>query len=327
MKISDETKVGIFAAFGITILILGYSFLKGNNLFQKKSVFYAVYNRVDGLNPSDPVTFNGLIIGKVKKLNLLNDTLGKVIAEIELQKEISIPSDSYFELYSSDLLGEKAVKLVRGRSPQQANVGDTLKGFVQATLQEEVSMQMLPVKKKAEDLFTSIDTVINIIRIIISGGKIESSLDNIELATERFGMVAKDLDSLIVTQTNKISRILTHIEGITANLDSNSENITQILDNFGGIADSLNRADLKSAVRNLDTALVALNVLLTRINTAEGSLGLLVNDKELYNNLVQSLANLESLLADIEENPRRYINVSIFGGGGSGERKSKKQAR
>ncbi len=325
MKISDETKVGVLAAFGITILILGYSFLRGNNLFEEKKYFYAIYNKVDGLNTSDPVTLNGFVIGKISNLALRDDTSGKVIAQILLQKEVKIPTNSYFELYSSDLLGEKAVKLIMGNATEFAGDGDTLKGFVQATLQEEVSMQMLPVKKKAEDLFSSIDTVINIIRVIISGGKIESSLSNIELATERFGTVAKDLDTLIVTQTAKLDRIFSHIEHITANLDTNSENITQILDNFGGIADSLNKANLKDAIRNLDTTLIELHVLLAKVNKGEGSLGMIVNDKQLYENLVVAVGNLESLLADIEENPKRYINVSIFGGGGGGDRREKKE--
>lgn len=314
MKISDETKVGVLAAFGITILILGYSFLRGKNLFEKKKYYYAIYSKVDGLNNSDPVTLNGFVIGKVASLTLLDDTSGKAIAKIHLTKNVKIPNNSLFQLYSSDLLGEKAIQLVMGDSKIYAAEGDTLAGNVSATLQEEVSMQILPVKEKAEDLLGSVDSVINTVKIILKGGQIESSMASIEKATNEFEKVAKNIDTLVRTQRVTLSRTFEHIESITANLDSNSENINKIFSNLAQLSDSLSQANIKQTINNLDKSLYELQTLLDKINSGEGTLGMLVTDKKLYDNLTSATKNLESLLADLEANPKKYVHFSLFGG-------------
>lgn len=303
------------AAFGITILIIGYSFLRGNNLFEKKTYYYAIYDKVDGLTTSDPVTLNGFAVGKVMSLDLLDDTSGRTIAKILMKRDIKIPVNSAFQLYSSDLLGEKAVQLVRGNSKQYAQSGDTLQGNVAASLTEEVSMQILPVKQKAEDLLGSIDSTINILKVILKGGQIESSMTNIEKATGSFEKVARNIDTLIATQRQTLSRTFTNLEHITANLDSNGENITRMFENLAQLSDTLSEANIKEAVTNLNKSLVELEKLLAKINNGEGTMGMLVTDKALYDNLTKSTANLESLLADLEANPKRYVHFSLFGGG------------
>jgi len=314
LKISDETKVGVLAAFGITILIIGYSFLRGNNLFVKNTHYYAIYNKVDGLTSSDPVTLNGLPVGKVMSLDLLDDTSGKSIAKILMNKDIKIPVNSAFQLYSSDFLGEKAIQLLFGNSKQYAQNGDTLAGNVAASLTEEVSMQILPVKKKAEDLLGSVDSTINILKVILKGGQIENSMTNIEKATNSFEHVAKNIDTLIAQQRETLSRTFTNIEHITANLDSNSENITRMFKNLAQLSDTLSEANIKETVSNLNKALEELQVMLQKVNNGEGTMGMLVNDKKLYDNLTNSTANLESLLADLEANPKKYVHFSLFGG-------------
>lgn len=322
MKISDETKVGILAAFGIAILIIGYSFLKGNNLFVKKQRFYAIYKKVDGLNISDPLTLNGYRVGRVADLSLMPDNSGHLIATFMMDEDIPIPKDSRAELYSSDLLGEKAVRLLRGKSDQLVQDGDTIAGDVTASLQETVEAQIMPVKQKAEDLLGSIDSVIDVVKTILLGGQIESSMENIERATNEFKTVAINIDDLVRDQKENIGNAITNIESITANLDQNSEEINAIISNVATITDSLSKADFAKATNNLNTSLTQVSELLDKINNSEGSLGLLVNDKELYENLVEASANLESLLADLEENPKRYVHFSVFGGG---DKKRKKK--
>jgi len=315
LKISDETKVGVLAAFGLAILIIGYNFLRGKNLFEKKKFYYAIYNKVDGLNTSDPVTLNGLPIGKVAALGLLDDSTGKSIAKIHLVKDVKIPKNSAFQLYSSDLLGEKAVQLVLGDSKELAKEGDTLSGRVSSTLQESVNEQIAPVKQKAENLLLSIDTVIESVKVIIRGGQIENSMESIEKATNEFEKVAKNIDTLISTQRETLSRTFENIERITANLDSNSENINKIFGNLAQLSDSLSEANLKQTIDNLGKSLDELHTLLAKINSGEGSLGMLVNDRKLYDNLEKATRDLDILLADLKANPKRYVHFSLFGGG------------
>lgn len=314
MKISDETKVGILAAFGITILIIGYSFLRGNNIFEKKTYYYAIYDKVDGLTTSDPVTFNGLPVGKIMSLDLLDDTSGRSIARVLMKKNIKIPVNSAFQLYSADLLGEKAVQLVLGDAKTYAQNGDTLKGNVAASLTEEVSMQILPVKQKAEDLLGSIDSTITILKVILKGGQIESSMSNIEKATGSFEHVARNIDTLISQQRKTLGRTFEHIEHITANLDSNNEHISKMLENLAQLSDTLSEANIKQTIANMNSSLMELQALLKKINNGEGTMGMLVTDKQLYDNLTKSTANLESLLADLEANPKKYVHFSLFGG-------------
>ncbi|HXH19050.1 MAG TPA: MlaD family protein [Chitinophagales bacterium] len=323
MKISDETKVGVLAAFGLAILIIGYNFLRGKNIFEpKREYYYAVFSKVEGLNPSDPVTLNGLPIGKVASLGLLDDSSGKSIARIHLVKKVKIPTNSAFQLYSSDLLGEKAVQLILGDSKELAREGDTLSGLVSASLQESVNEQIAPVKQKAENLLLSIDTVIESIKVIVRGGQIESSMASIEKATNEFEKVAKNIDTLVSTQRETLSRTFTHIERITATLDSNSANITRIFENFGQISDSLSDANLKQTINNMNKSLDELQTLLDKINRGDGTLGLLVTDRKLYDNLNNATKNLETLLADLEANPKKYVHFSLFG---RGEKEKKKQ--
>lgn len=314
MKISDETKVGVLAAFGITILIIGYSFLRGNNVFEKKTFFYAIYNNVEGLTSSDPVTLNGLYVGKVMDVDLLDNTSGLSIARILMQKDIKIPVNSSFQLYSQDLLGEKAVKLVLGNAKEYAQDGDTLKGDVAASLTEEVSEAILPVKQKAESLLGSADSIINILKVILKGGQIESSMNNIEKATGSFEHVARNIDTLIDQQRETLGKTFVNLEHITANLDSNGENITKMFENLAQLSDTLSQANIKQTVSNLNKSLEELHAMLEKVNKGEGTIGMLVNDKQLYDNLTKSTANLESLLADLEANPKKYVHFSLFGG-------------
>jgi phospholipid/cholesterol/gamma-HCH transport system substrate-binding protein len=202
-----------------------------------------------------------------------------------------------------------------GDSKTDAAEGDTLTGNVSATLQEEVSMQILPVKEKAEDLLGSVDSVINTVKVILKGGQIESSMASIEKATNEFEKVAKNIDTLVRTQRVTLSRTFEHIESITANLDSNSENISKIFGNLAQLSDSLSQANIRQTVNNLDKSLHELQTLLDKINSGEGTLGMLVTDKKLYDNLTSATKNLESLLADLEANPKKYVHFSLFGGG------------
>ncbi len=325
MKISDETKVGILAAFGIIILIIGYSFLRGNNVFSKKEYYYVKYQKVDGLSASDPVTYSGYPVGKVAGLSLMHDEEGIVLVTLTFHQDLKIPNDSRFEIYSSDLLGEKAIRLIKGKSTDFVSEGDTLLGDLQASLTEEVSMQILPVKLKAENLLGSIDSVMTVLTSILKGGQIESSLTTIESAISSFERVAKNIDTLVVTQRETLGKVFTNMEGITANLDSNSENITRMLENLAGMTDSLSEANLKELTNNLSKALSEMSVMLENINNGQGTVGMLMTDKKLYDNLTKSTKNLESLLADLEANPKRYVQFSLFGGGGGDKRDKKKE--
>lgn len=323
MKISDETKVGVLAAFGIVILIMGYSFLKGNDLFSKKKFYYARYSKINGLSQADPVTLNGFRVGKVAHLDLLEYPYSMVIAKLVMERDVRLPKNTTARLISSDLLGEKAIELYLGDSEEFAMEGDTLEGDVELSLQEGVSEQLLPVKKKVESLFSSIDSVIVVVQTILSGGQIESAISELELAMTKFAHLAVTVDNVVVRESDRISSLLANVDSFMGNLASNSDNIDKTLENLAVLTDSLNKANLVELIANLNNTFKELAVTLESVNQGDGTFGKLVHDPELYNNLTKLTEDLDLLLLDVQENPKKYVQFSLFGGG-SKSKSSKK---
>lgn len=323
MKISDEFKVGVLATFGLLVAIFGYTFIKGYSLFSEPRFFYGVYEKVDGLNPSDPVLVNGYRVGKVHSIKLKDYKSALVLVSIRVDENVAIPTNSTADIISSDLLGEKAIQIVLGDAAKFAQSGDTLHASTAKSLTQEVSDQMLPVKLKAEELFSSIDSLVTIVGFILQESNIQNSFKSIEKATTQFAQVAENIDTLVVSQTKNIDQILTHLNNITANLDSSDEEITTLISNLSSISDSLNNANIKLMVNNLSTTLNNLSEVLDSINNGQGTVAALINERGLYDNLNQAVADLDSLLVDVKENPGSYVHLSLFGGGDKKKKKSK----
>ncbi len=314
MKLSDEFKVGILATFAIVTLIIGYSFLKGNNLFEKKQSFFVVYQNISGLSASDPILVNGFSVGRVKNVKMLPDIRQGIIAEIQVDENVKVPQGSIAKIINVDLLGAKAIELTLLPGADYLKSGDTLKSDVQLSLTEEVKLEVLPVKQKAEELMSSLDSLVTIIKTIVSEGKIEEGIDNVVKATAQFSDVAKNLDSIVVRESQNIHKILKNVEGITKNLKDNDTNITRLLVNLGDLTDSLKKADLPVLVENLNNTLKELKATLETVNKGEGTIGLLLNERETYDKINQTIADLDKLLVDVQQNPKRYVNFSLFGG-------------
>jgi len=285
LKISNETKVGILAAFALAIFIMGYNYLMGNDMFARQTFYYAKYSRVDGLKPSDPVQVNGFRVGRVTGIDLTKDGSGRLIVKIGITHELDIPEDSEAKIASLDLLGQKAVQLTLGESAQLAQNGDTLYSAVQEELGDEVRKEILPVKQKAEDLMSSLDSVITIIKTIIQDIQLDKSLASAESALNTFSVAATRLDTLIVNASGDIESILHNMDVFTNNLAKNNDQITNVLGNLEQITDSLAAASLTQTIINLESALGRLDSVLAQVNAGKGTVGMLVQDEKLYENL------------------------------------------
>lgn len=312
MKVSNETKVGLLAFFALAILILGYSFLKGNNLFQKDMVLYVNYDNIQGLNVSDGVIVNGYKVGRVSKMELLNTT-GQIAIEIKISEDFPIPKNSIAKIVSQDLLGTKAVDITLNTGEEPVVSGDTLLPAIQADLTEAVKMEIIPVKLKAEQLMGSFDSLLSRIQVILGENTIENSLGNLETTTRNAKDLTGRLDSLIAAEADALKAIIDNMASITSNLDDNDENITNFLTNISTLSDSLATANIPSMIESLESTLVQAEELLDKINNGEGTAGKLINDPALYDNLERSTAALDSLLVDLKENPERYVHFSVFG--------------
>jgi phospholipid/cholesterol/gamma-HCH transport system substrate-binding protein len=311
MKTTNETKVGVLAAVAITVLIVGYSFLKGNDVFSRENEFYAIYPRVDGLTVSKPVLVNGYQIGRVSDLTLQAD--GRILVQFKVNPEYGIPKNTIAKLESTDLLGGKAIVFELGNGSDMAADGDTLNANVKKDLMDQVE----PVQKKAEQIISRMDSVLTSVNSTLSPEfqrNFDRSFASIARTLETLEKTTQTVDGLVTNQSSKISVIITNLESISTNLKNNSSTITKIVNNFDKISDDVAKANFAQTITEANKAVADLQVVINKVNSGNGTLGQLINDERMYNNLNNAAANLDKLIVDLKANPKRYVSFSVFGG-------------
>lgn len=301
------------AAFGLAILVLGYSFLKGNNVFDKTLKVYAVYERVNGLTSSSAIQLNGYNVGRVGSIIMRPD--GKLVVEFKITEEnVLIPKGSTAKLVSLDIMGTRAVQLILGDpSKGYIEMNDTLLPDAELELKDMVNEQIAPLKTKAEGLISSIDTVMTVVQGILGNNSINNSLNNVESATARFALLASHVDSLLLTEMATIQGILRNFEGVLAIVERNGENLDSTFAHLNTLSGSLAASDIPTLIHTLDSTLAEAKLLLKTINEGEGTIGMALKDPTIYTNLEKATLSLDSLLVDFKEHPSRYIHFSVFG--------------
>ena len=311
MKITNETKVGVLAAVAIVILIVGYSFLKGNDVFSSENEFYAKYDNVEGLAVSKPVLVNGYQIGRVSKLTLLQS--GQILAAFKINPEYAIPNNTIAKLVSTDLLGGKAIIFELGTSKVYAEDGDTINANIQKNFLDQVE----PVQKKAELIIARLDSVLSSVNSTLSPEfqkNFDRSFASIARTLETLEKTTRTVDGLVGKESSKIEGILGNLESISANFKNNNAKITSIMNNLDKVSDEVAKANFSKTMAEANKAVADLQGIVTKVNNGQGSLGQLMNDEKLYNNLNNAAGNLDKLMIDFKENPKRYVSFSVFGG-------------
>ena len=315
MKLSREFLVGIVFVVAIALFIWGYNYLKGWDVFTKQKSFFGVYNQVNGLMKANPVSINGLKVGQVKNLYFEENNSGRIVVEIVVTSDFPIPVNSIAKIYSSDLMGSKAIEIDLGNSIVIAVAGDTLLTSIEAGLKEEVNRQVQPIKKKAEDLLATIDSAVTVISEIFNENarrNLAQSFESIKNTLEAIQNASYEIDTLVTVERNRLADILTNIESITKNLDKNKDNINNIISNFSAISDTLAKAEIPKTFNNANIALKNIADIADKINKGEGTIGMLIHNDSLYYQLEKSAANLNKLLEDIKKNPKKYVRFSLF---------------
>lgn len=316
LKLSREIKIGVAFILTIAAFYWGVNFLKGNNIFSNTRKIYAVYPRVNGLMRSNPVTINGLNVGKISKISFTNDTSRYLIVEMSITHNIPIPNNSIAQIYSSDLLGSKAIEILLGKATVFVKEGDTLHAESKGSLEDEVSRQVIPLKLKAEALMGSFDTLISVFNqvmnaqtrdnLIKSFASIKNTIQNLEVTTS-------SLDTLVNKQKGRLTDIIINVESITKNIKNNNKQITSAISNISALTDTLVAANLSKTIKTTQRALQNFEQITDKINNGKGSLSLLINNDSLYNQLEGSSRNLNLLLEDLKAHPSKYVNISVFG--------------
>ena len=312
MKISNETKIGALTAIAITVLILGYSFLKGDDVFSSSNRFYAIYKTVDGLSISKPVLVNGFPIGRVAQMKLLSD--GQTLVEFKVEQQYHVPFNTLAKLVSTDLLGSKAIVFEYGDSKIYAQDKDTLHAGIQGSLAQSLQ----PIQMKAEELISKLDSTLGAINRILNPSfqkNVDRSFLSIANSLQTLEGTTKKIDGLIGDQTVHINEILTNTAAVSSNLKASSSHLTGITANFDKLSGDIAAANIKQTLENANKAVVDLQTTISKINSDKGSMGLLLNDDKLYKNLADASGSLNALLIDFKAHPKNYVSFSVFGGG------------
>ncbi|MBL4663355.1 MAG: MCE family protein [Flavobacteriaceae bacterium] len=302
MKLSREVKTGILVISGILLSIFGYNFLKNSNIFETDRIFYVNYENVAGLTQSAPVTINGLTVGRVRSIEFA-DKNGSLIVAFSIEKDFGFSKNSTVQIYSSGFIGGNNLGIIPANDGRAvAKSGDTLKGDIQAGMIDGILDKFIPLEKSLQHTLARLDTVlIGISDVMDKSTKknLRSSISNLNQTMASFNGVARDMKSLLNTNKEKLNSTMSNLD-ITAK-------------NFAKLSDSLAQIETGELVRNMEATISKLNNIAEGIDNGEGSIGKLLKDDELYDNLAGASKQLEQLLEDMKLNPKRYVHFSLFG--------------
>lgn len=302
MSISKETKVGVLAAIAIAILAIGYNFLKGENLLEKTNIYYGKYDKIEGLLVSNPVIIRGYKIGHVSSVEMDNETL-EITVGIKVPEEIKIPANSTMKIINNDLIGSKAVEIIFGDDAGLAKHGDYLNAAQDQGIEAAISGVLTPLTQRVNSVLGNIDTA-------VAGADLETTLKDASLALKSFKETADKLNKLLDGKGEQIDGILADVRTTTTDLKGLSPKIDEIITDIDATAKELNKVDFESLGNQIESLTAELETTTKAINNSEGTLGMLVNDKEMYTKIDAAVVKLKELLEDIEKYPRRYTGVT-----------------
>jgi phospholipid/cholesterol/gamma-HCH transport system substrate-binding protein len=316
IKLSKELRIGFIFVIATAILIWGLMYLKGMELFKHRMIVYAIYDKVNGLVPANTVAISGMKVGQVKNLYFSTKQRGKIIAELYISEDYPIPLNSVARINNSDnLIGGKYIEIVLGDSKEILKNHDTLTAVTEASLGESLNQQIAPLKKKTENLINSIDTVATLIQDVLNKNTrddLAASIHHIKDVLNNLAHTTYYLDTLVGSQRNHLASIIGNIESISQNLKNNNQKINTILTNLSQVSDSLAKARIPATIGQINKAVTDIDNAVNKINSGKGTMGLLLNDDKLYNEVEKAARDLNLLLEDIKANPKKYVKVSVF---------------
>ena len=302
MKRSKEIKAALFVLLGIFLFLIGFNFLNGTSLFKSENTLYAVYDQVEGLQSGTKVTVNGLTIGKVSSINFLPKT-DKILVSFTVRNDLQFSKNSVAELYEAGLIGGKSIAIIPVYDQETFLAsGDTLQSRIKPGLTDVVGSEIAPLQKKLDTVLSDADTLIGALNTILDDqaqSGLNEAFANLSTTVTNLNTISSDLSNILSSQGKNINTTL--------------ENLAETSDNLNQITDSLSRANLKGMITKFESTATNLNLVLSSINRGEGSLGKLIQDDALYNNLEASTKEVELLIKDLKEHPKRYVHFSLFG--------------
>jgi phospholipid/cholesterol/gamma-HCH transport system substrate-binding protein len=303
LKLSKEIKSAILALSGILLFIFIFYYLKGENIFDNTKEISAVYDNVEGLAPSAPVTINGHKIGKVQSIHFTNDLSGKLNVNMRIDSDFEFSKNSTAQLYEAGLIGGKAIAIIPAfDGAPNVESGDVLSSDVKPGLTDLVNQRLTPLQEKMETMMVSADTLlVNLNTLFDSQTKLnlKSSIAELTSTITSFKSTSESLNDLVIDNSSSVGETITNFNKI-------SEDLTHL-------SSSLAAADFDTIMADLKSTISSFNQLLAAIENGDGSVGKLMKDEAVYNNLEGATKQLEELLEDMKLNPKRYVHFSLFG--------------
>jgi len=302
LKLTREIKTAILVIASILLFIWGYSFLKGRDLLTSYLKLYVEYETVEGLTSSAPVTLNGLVIGRISNITIEENT-GKLLVELQIKSDFPISKSSVAVIYEPGFIGGKQIAIEPNFKDKSVSVdGQRLKGEIRLGLTETVGGKLVPIQEKLEKIMGNADVLITGVNNVLdkkAQEDLRKSLSELSATMEQFHKASLSMNTILDKNKSQINGVVT--------------NFNKISNNFSKISDSLNKADLGKTVKNLNETLAKVDGIMKGLKSGNGSMGKLLNDDALYNNLNKTSQELELLLEDVRLHPTRYVNISLFG--------------
>lgn len=311
MKFSKELKAGVIALLAIVGFVLLFQFMKGRSLFTTDNIFYAKYDNVEGLAQSSPVSINGLKVGQVDKIIPQTTKDGKIhfIVKVTIDNNFEFSKNSTLEIFEPGLMSGKEMRVNLMYGGPTAKDGDTLQGAFKLSMMNNLSSQVGLVKDQLQVVLHRVDSLMTNANQLVDAqnrAEIKALLANLNKTVGALQTTAASVNSLVGNNDPKLQKVLDD-----ASLTMQSGKVT--LDKYGNLAESIDTQKLNATIANLDATVGKLNQVIVGIDNGQGSLGKLMKDEQLYNNLNSASNNLNSLIEDMKANPKRYINFSVFG--------------
>ena len=302
--LNNEVKIGIAVVFAIAMLYFGINFLKGINIFTPNTTLYVQYNSVDGIVKTSHVLINGYQVGHVSDIVFDYTKEAPITLELTVDRKLVVPKGTIAEVYETGMLGDKAIRLRLGKSNELCHKGDTIEGIITGGVLAQAMDSLLP---PIQNMIPNIDSTVRALRAVVESEHVENILANADDAVKSLKDASGKLDAMMSTD---IKPFMADAKNVAAKLDK--------------VATDVSEADLKKTLSELEAAIDNVKLATAKLSSTDNTLGLLLNDRKLYNDVDSILINGNALVVDLKQNPKRYVHFSVFG---SKEKKTDEQKK
>ena len=317
MKFKKQFLIGIISIVGLFIIVVGSYFLKGQELWKSRYVYYSKFTNTEGLTTGRPVNLNGLKVGIITNVKFDPQNFNSILVEFELTNpNVQKLQKGSTILLNSDLLSGAYLDIAWGDSSTFYQAKDTIPSSVSLALEDQINERLIPLEKKTNELISTADSAIKTIEAIFSRNtdNLDASFDGIKNSIRNLEKVSLEISSLVKSERSNISDIVLNVKTITTNLKESNEVINKILQNASDLSDTLIASDISATIENAKESLKEVNLILYDIQHGDGTLTHLIKDSTMYYSVNIMLEEATRLIENIKTEPKRYVQFSIFGG-------------